>query len=627
MRYDTFQEENPGIWVYIRNNYLDLKDFELSERIEKIYGIRLDPEKIRNIRRAADWKKREVENGGDFERVAFIGDFHIPDHDEKLVSLLLGFLKFFKPHKCYILGDFIDCYPVSKFCKRIDRMGKLQEELDIAIPIIDQIQKIVEDITFLEGNHECFDTETQILTSRGWKKYDRIVGDEKVATYNQFLNCLEWQEIIAKEQYVYKGKLFHLTNRHTDLFISPEHRLLYKPNLISKWRIKPLDQIPIGNNRLYIRCSSSFDNEDYDIKDEEIKIVAWLMTDGSINRKNEVWFYQRKSKVHKIVKILDELKWSYNYRERNRKIKQICGKVLKSQETQCEIRLNKIARDKLRHLIYDKYKIPIWTHLLSDRQFDIFLSSLLDGDGSRHKSKPESSWMLYGKKDILEQIQTVCFSHNLRTSISIYRGKHYRLNITPNTITSFDRFKNHITPIDYHGVIWDVTTPNDTIIVKRNNKISITGNSRIATYLQENPALFGLKCLEMKSLLGLKERGIKSYPYKHEPIEHHKFQIHHGAIIRKHSGWTAKALYERYGGCGICGHSHRGSNYIKRTRQGIFGWYENMCMCKLDASYGDFFDWHQGWSIAYFTKKDLFHLEQIPVIKHEFLFQGKLFSA
>jgi len=305
MRYDKFREDNPDVWAYIKENYLSLKDFELSNKILELFHIQIDPEKIRNIRRAEDWKKKEVKNNGsNLERVLFIGDFHIPDHDEKLVNLLLKFIKFFKPHKCYILGDLIDCYPVSKFCKSIDRMGKLQAELDIAIPIIDQIQKYVEDITFLEGNHE----------------------------------------------------------------------------------------------------------------------------------------------------------------------------------------------------------------------------------------------------------------------------------------------------------------------------------ERIATYLQENPALFGLKCLEIKSLLGLKDRNIKFFPYKHEPIEYHKFQIHHGSLIRKHSGWTAKALYDRYGGCGICGHSHRGSNYIKRTRQGIFGWYENMCLCKLSASYGDFFDWHQGWSIAYFTKKDLFHLEQIPVIDHEFLFQGRLFS-
>lgn len=150
---------------------------------------------------------------------------------------------------------------------------------------------------------------------------------------------------------------------------------------------------------------------------------------------------------------------------------------------------------------------------------------------------------------------------------------------------------------------------------------------RMVRYLRKNPELYGLKCLQVSSLLGLSERKIKHHNYLSPPIKYHGLQIHHGTLVRKYSGWTAKGHYEKYGGCGIVGHSHRGGNFLKRNTEGVFGWWENFCMCQLKPEYLDFADWIQGWSLAYFYKKDLFHLEQVPVIKHKFLFQGKLFST
>lgn len=150
---------------------------------------------------------------------------------------------------------------------------------------------------------------------------------------------------------------------------------------------------------------------------------------------------------------------------------------------------------------------------------------------------------------------------------------------------------------------------------------------RMIKYLRRHPELSSLDSLRVQTLLKFNERGIRYHSYMSPPVRYHKLQIHHGSLVRKYSGWTAKGHFEKYGGNGIVGHSHRMGNFIKRTTEGICGWYENGCMCSLKPEYLDFADWVQGWSVAYFTKKDLFHLEQIPVIDHKFLFQGRLFEA
>jgi len=178
----------------------------------------------------------------------------------------------------------------------------------------------------------------------------------------------------------------------------------------------------------------------------------------------------------------------------------------------------------------------------------------------------------------------------------------------------------------------DLNTANAFLddVQKLVSKIELFGGNhefRMIKYLREHPELSSLDVLKVQALLKLGERGIHYHPYMRPPLKYHTLQIHHGSLVRKYSGWTAKGHFEKYGGNGIIGHSHRGGNFIKRTSAGICGWYENMCMCSLDPEYLDFADWVQGWSVGYFTKKDLFHLEQIPIIDHKFLFQGRLFRV
>lgn len=45
------------------------------------------------------------------ERVAFIGDVHIPYQDPVAVTLMLSFLRWWKPQFVYLIGDILDFYP------------------------------------------------------------------------------------------------------------------------------------------------------------------------------------------------------------------------------------------------------------------------------------------------------------------------------------------------------------------------------------------------------------------------------------------------------------------------------------------------------------------------------------
>ena len=85
-----------------------------------------------------------------------------------------------------------------------------------------------------------------------------------------------------------------------------------------------------------------------------------------------------------------------------------------------------------------------------------------------------------------------------------------------------------------------------------------------------------------------------------------------------------QAHFEKFGGCGIVGHSHRGGVYYKHTNN-IYGWSENYCLCDLHPEYVKSPDWMNGFSVVTFLN-GLFKVEPVPIINDSFIYGGKLYE-
>lgn len=165
-------------------------------------------------------------------------------------------------------------------------------------------------------------------------------------------------------------------------------------------------------------------------------------------------------------------------------------------------------------------------------------------------------------------------------------------------------------------------------IVPNARMILIGGNheDRLRRYLwSRDPALANLECLELNKLFGLDESDISEVGYEEGLLINGVFLIIHGNIVSVHSSYTAKRMYEKHGGCGMCGHTHRGGSFYKKDRFGIWGWWENFCLCDLDPDYVQNPNWHHGFSLIHFLKKR-FYVEQIPIIDGKFIYGGRMYG-
>lgn len=131
------------------------------------------------------------------------------------------------------------------------------------------------------------------------------------------------------------------------------------------------------------------------------------------------------------------------------------------------------------------------------------------------------------------------------------------------------------------------------------------------------PSLEGAKLLNI-------EKSWSIYGYNQE-LDMGTLRLHHGDIVRKGAGASAKAEFERRLVSGISGHTHRQALYRRTAGNQDFVWAENGCLCKIALPYTREPDWQQGFTIVYQGLKQAY-FEQVSLTGQATYFGGKKYT-
>lgn len=103
-------------------------------------------------------KKTKVEKSLDLmEKIVFLGDVHIPDHDERCLGVVFKFLEYFQPDFIYLIGDILDSYQFGKYLKKPSKMFSFEKEIRLGKIFVGNLREICPKakISWLDGNHEA----------------------------------------------------------------------------------------------------------------------------------------------------------------------------------------------------------------------------------------------------------------------------------------------------------------------------------------------------------------------------------------------------------------------------------------------------------------------------------------
>lgn len=577
------------------------------------------------------------------KKTILLPDIHHPYQNRMAWISLLEFLKDFIPDEIVLLGDAMDMR-----CLNHHEEGNLRHfetkrlisdyrafEKEIIQPINELCPKAKK--VYLFGNHECLDDKTELLTKRGWINYKEIKLDDIVFSFNPETKLGEWVKIDKLIIQKFSGKLNRINLKTLDLLATDNHKIFYKTKLSNKYKYTEIRNLP--KTRILFPMTNTINNPEYNISDNWIKLIAWILTDGHIAKPKSgylnIGISQRKSKMPIVEKIVNDLGLEYSLNFRDRDIKKICGKIVKTQESQGALTFNSKSKNEILKYIDKSKNIPDWVDKLSDRQFTIFLQSLIDGDGSRHKSSPNSSWIMYGRKQFLEKLQILCITHNYSASLSVYRETQYRLNICVNR--KFFNLENskQIKKENYVGDVWDLTVKNHNFMIRRNGKCHFTGNSWVDQAIDKDPS----KCegiIEIENCIDLKGWQVIPYiqkkangTYLRGKYQVGKLQVMHGDYTNQyHSAKTVNSVCKSI----AYGHSHDIQSFSQVTANDIndthIAWSIG-CLCNLSPSYikGRANKWVNGFAVVYSDEKTgNFNLYQVVISNNKFMFNGKTYK-
>lgn len=255
----------------------------------------------------------------------------------------------------------------------------------------------------LDKNYDCYlDSETEFLTSCGWKKYDEITQNDLIATFDD-THTIRFEPYISRYSSLYSGLLWTLETSYTRCTVTPNHKLYMSHSFVNKkteYKYKYLpdenvwehitvdDFIKNRKGRYFILNhlnNDKLDNLEYD--DELLSIIGLFLSEGTVVYKNNGEIsYVRISQLTtgKAYDILHNLSGKYK-----------CGeyhytKRKNRDEVSFDFKNKKLFEIVKQCIVNGKYSyqknMPLFAYTLSKRQFDVLFNSMMLGDGHFHKS-------------------------------------------------------------------------------------------------------------------------------------------------------------------------------------------------------------------------------------------------
>ena len=362
-----------------------------------------------------------------------------------------------------------------------------------------------------ECANNCVDSQTEILTYDGWKLAPTISLNDMLATVNLDTDIIEYQKPVAVYHIPYNGMMIRVggkKNQRIDKLVTPDHRTVVSTwnddtfkfvnakDLTYRHRIKSSAKW-VGNTHTSISVPVS-DTEKVSVSATLLaEFLGWIAAEGCLSTGyracgNSSYYVVRisqsklanRGKFDRIKSLLNSLPWKFSEFEMGF---QLSGFPVYSVAYQCGVG----AANK---------RVPQWIKDADVNVIRAFVDAAVDGDGNRHTDGFRYDT---GSKQLADDMSELILKLGYAVSVSKVPAKvvaigssfkqtldHYCARTKsprPYSLASY-RNKSIVSKESYSGTVHCATVPNGTLIIRRNGKVSVTGNcyasglvSRLAT--------------------------------------------------------------------------------------------------------------------------------------------------
>lgn len=309
---------------------------------------------------------------------------------------------------------------------------------------------------------ECFPGDTEILTDRGFIRFDLLNKTEKIAQANKNGTVT----YVSPERYIkkkYTGNLIKWSNSVWSHTSTPEHNriVLDRNNIVTK--IKAKDKVvsnwkvPAGGilQEPLINTKNSY-------TDYELMLIVAFYADGCV--KNKKYGYMSLKKDRKIKRLFDIIeKVGIRYTSAH-----------DGREDYTEFYFGNLENEF--PILLEKKFTREFLSSLTSRQRCLLIEELSLWDG--HKVSDTCFQFFSSDKEEINLLQEYCHLTGYRANILARKKRGYRdnyaLTIQRRNVYSQQRLNKGSIP--FKGNVYCVTVPSGMIIIRQDGHIQVTGN-------------------------------------------------------------------------------------------------------------------------------------------------------
>lgn len=327
------------------------------------------------------------------------------------------------------------------------------------------------------GPSSCVDGDTEFFSPLGWKKISEY-NKEKVLQYNIETGL---GEFVTPIKYIKEKTnfLYHFKSKLLDQCLSPNHMVLYKPkekpnrpnNFIKITAQEMVDRHEknlAGFQGYFITSFKLKEKQGINVPDIFIRIAIMSIADGTFPSKNFKGFcslnIKKQYKKERAIALLKQAGISYTYSENK----------------------NGYLRISYYDPIVNYKEFPPFFYECNNKQFKIIAEEVTYWDGDRNNAFFTT---FKNNADFIQTVFTVCgkrasmYVDNRKNKPITYTVRYYD-KIYASITNKKNKCKiNKIVPKD--GFQYCFQVPSENLVLRRNNRIFITGNSGKSALLSE----------------------------------------------------------------------------------------------------------------------------------------------
>ena len=315
----------------------------------------------------------------------------------------------------------------------------------------------------------CYDHTTELLTQDGWVRFDALTGNENIAQYwpDGHVDFVHPTAFIKQH---YAGDMLRITTKkQIDLLVTPNHRCLLRHRKTHELQVVRADAFKEDWQHI---AAGTYAGGTKTLSPAQVAWLCAVQADGSYTNSGAIVFgFSRPRKITRLKETLGALGMTYTTGSTS-KIRKATRIYVSGVQNEAWVQWAKGL------LGPDKCFGP-WLLEYSRATLDCFADEVFHWDGgfSRKDSYASSNrknadwvqilWSLSGKRSHFRD-----YHNGLANSVicHIVESPPKKQDYALTTNVAIDR-------VPWDGPVYCVTVPSGLVMVRRNGKVSVSGNS------------------------------------------------------------------------------------------------------------------------------------------------------